>query len=98
MAPATVARVLDRASRGETLARAAAAEAVDLAPGVDLDACHEGKPVCTVRPLGLIGALPVFAEFPAAPSIQAARRDALARALARPVAFLGAGSWCVVAP
>jgi hypothetical protein len=98
MLPAPVSRVLDRASRGEALSAAAAAEAVDCRTGAEVDACHDGKPVCTVRPLALLGPLPVFADSPAPASIQAARRASLARSLARPVAFLGAGDWCVVAP
>ena len=98
MLPAPVSRVLDRASRGEALSAAAAAESVDCRAGADVDACHDGKPVCTVRPLALLGGMPVFEETPAPAAIQSARRASLARALARPVAFLGAGSWRVAAP
>ena len=98
MLPPAAARVLDRASRGEALARAAAGETVDLRPGADLDACHDGKPVCAVRPLALLAGVPVFAETAAPGPILAARRASLVRALGRPVAFLGAGAWRVVAP
>ena len=98
MLPAPVSRVLDRASRGEALSAAAAAESVDCHAGAEVDACHDGKPVCTVRPLALLGGMPVFEEAPAPAAIQSARRASLARALARPVAFLGAGSWRVAAP
>lgn len=98
IAPAA-ARVLDRATRGEALARAAAEESVGLGPGAELDACHDGKPVCTVRPIAVLDNLPVFAEAASAPpSVLAARRASLARALNRPVAFLGAGAWSVAAP
>ena len=91
-------RVLDRAARGEALARAAEAEGVACAPGTDLDACHDGKPVCTVRPLAFLGETPVFAETSAPAAVLDPRRRSLARALGRPVAFLGAGSWSVAAP
>lgn len=97
MVPAA-ARVLDRASRGEALALAAAGESVDLAPGGELDACHDGKPVCAVRPLALLAGVPVFAEADAPAALLLARRDSLARALNRPVVFLGSGSWSIVAP
>ena len=98
MLPVPVRRVLDRASRGEPLAEAAAAESVACRPGAELDACHDGKPVCAVRALATLGDLPVFAESPAPAPILAARRESLARALGRPVAFLAAGSWRVAAP
>ncbi len=98
LAPAA-ARVLDRASRGEALARAAAAESVAFLADVAIDACHDGKPVCPVRPLAVLADIPVFAEAASAPpSVLAARRSSLARALNRPVAFLGAGAWSVAAP
>lgn len=97
LAPA-VTRVLDRALRGEALARAAAAEAVVLEPGADLDACHDGKPVCAVRPLAVLAGLPVFPEASAPSPVLAARRASLARALNRPVAFLGSDLWSVAAP
>ncbi len=93
MLAAPVSRVLDRASRGEALARAAAAESVSCRADVAIDACHDGKPVCPVRPLVLLADLPVFAEAPAPASVLAARRRSLAAALARPVAFLSPGSW-----
>jgi hypothetical protein len=98
MLPPAATRVLDRAARGEELARAAAAESVLLDPVAELDACHDGKPVCTVRPLALLAGVPVFAESAAPEPILAARRDSLARALSRPVAFLGSGAWTLVAP
>jgi len=99
MVDPAVARVLDRATRGEALARAAAEEAVDLAPGDELDASHDGKPVCTVRPLAFLAGFPVFAEAMSAPApVLAARRTSLARALNRPVAFLGADAWSVASP
>lgn len=98
MLPPAAARVLDRASRGEALARAAAGESVDLRPGAELDACHDGKPVCAVRPLAVLAGVPVFADADVPEPVLAARRGSLARALNRPVAFLGSGSWRVVAP
>lgn len=98
MLPAPVSRVLDRAARGEDLAAAAAAESVPCRPGDEMDACHDGKPVCAVRALATLGDLPVFAESPAPPSVLAARRESLARALGRPVAFLAAGGWRVSGP
>lgn len=98
MLPPAAARVLDRASRGEALALAAAGESVDLGPGAELDACHDGKPVCAVRPLAVLAGVPVFAEADAPQAVLSARRDSLARALNRPVAFLGSACWSVVAP
>ena len=93
MVDPAAARVLDRVTRGEALARAAAAESVRLGPGAELDACHDGKPVCTVRPIAVLDTLPVFAEEPAPAPVRDARRRSLAAALARPVAFLSPGSW-----
>jgi len=97
LAPA-IARVLDRAVRGESLATAAAAEGVSITESVELDACHDGKPVCCVRPLALLDSFPVFAESPAAAPILASRRASLARALNRPVGFLAAASWTTTTP
>ena len=87
------ARVLDRACRGEDLSRAAAAESVACLPGADLDAHHDGKPVCTVRPSAFLDGLPVFAEANAPASVVQSRRRSLAAALGGPVAFLSDGSW-----
>lgn len=98
MLPPAVTRVLDRASRGEPLARAAAGESLALGPAGELDACHDGKPVCVVRPQAFLDGFPVFSEAPAAPEVVRARRRSLARALNRPVIFLGDASWSVVAP
>ena len=98
MLAAPVRRVLDRASRGEALARAANEESVACQAAVEVDACHDGKPVCTVRPLAFLSGLPVFAEEPAPVSVLEARRRSLAAALARPVAFLSPGAWHLQAP
>ena len=99
MLPAAATRVLDRASRGEELSRAAAAESVDLHAGGELDACHDGKPVCTVRPRAFLGGAPVFAETNEAPApVLASRRQSLARSLNRTVIFLGPSSWSMANP
>ena len=98
MLAAPVRRVLDRASRGEALARAAAAESVGLRDDVAIDACHDGKPVCPVRPLAVLADLPVFAEEPAPEAVLSSRRRSLAAALARPVAFLSPGAWHLQSP
>ena len=94
-----IVRVLERAARGQSVAAAAAAEGVALAEGVELDACHDGKPVCPVRPSWMIAGTPVFvAEEGIPPSVAEARRQSLARALGQPVCFLATASWAAATP
>ena len=94
-----IVRVLERAARGQSVVAAAAAEGVHVAEGVELDACHDGKPVCPVRPSWMIAGTPVFvAEEGIPPTVVQARRQSLARALGQPVCFLAANSWASVAP
>ena len=94
-----IARVLERAARGQSVAAAAAAEGLHVAEGVELDACHDGKPVCPVRPSWMIAGTPVFVVDEGIPaSVAEARRRSLARALGQPVGFLASGSWSAATP
>ncbi len=94
-----IVRVLERAARGQSVAAAAAAEGVALAEGVEIDAHHDGKPVCPVRPSWMIGGTPVFvAEEGIPPTVVQARRQSLARALGQPVCFLATNSWATAIP
>lgn len=94
-----IVRVLERAARGQSMAAAAAAEGVALTEGVELDAYHDGKPVCPVRPSWMIGGTPVFVAEDGIPAtVVQARRQSLARALGQPVCFLETSSWVTVTP
>ena len=90
----TVARVLDRAIRGESILLSAQIERVDIKTMVTVDAHFDGKPVCPVVIDYIIDGVAVqWMDAKISPSIAMQRAESLASALLIPLCVIHTDGW-----
>ena len=90
----TVARVLDRATRGESILLSAQLERVDIKTMVTVDAHFDGKPVCPVVIDYIIDGVAVqWMDAKISPSIAMQRAESLASALLIPLCVIHTNGW-----
>jgi hypothetical protein len=90
----TVARVLDRATRGESILLSAQLELVDIKTMVTVDAHYDGKPVCPVLIDYIIDGVAVqWMDSKVPSSIAMQRAESLASALLIPLCVIHHQGW-----